>query len=164
MTKEEFLEGVSDWCSHRPLLWWALNYRPVKLYPVVEFGSGEGSTEFLRKYCEDENTMFRSFDSSEEWAAKTGAVYIEDWRTADIYQNASIILVDNAPGEMRHEIMAIMKDRAELIIVHDSEPAATGYLLDRVWPLFKYRYDYKVFDTWATVVSNTIDVSLIKDL
>lgn len=162
MTKEEFLHDVSEWSSHRPLLFWALEIMKHSVDPVVEFGSGDGSTKFIRQYCIDNSMKFLTYDSNKEWAGKTGSTYIENFRTAGIYGPMSVALVDNAPGETRHEIMAIIKDICPLIVVHDSQEP--GYELEKIWPLFKYRYDYKEFNTMASIVSNTIDVSLIKDL
>ena len=160
MNKEEFLKDVYGWDNHRPLLWLALEATIRSPYPVTEYGAGGGSTPYLRQYCSDANREFISYDSDREWADQMNSNLITNWSNADIYKRSSVILVDNAPGEMRHEIMAIMKDRADIIVVHDSEPEATGYFLEKVWPLFRYRVNLTGGNTWASAVSNTIDLSI----
>jgi len=163
MTQENFLKDVSNWNNHLPLLWLALEATIRSPYPVVEYGSGNGSTNYLRQHCFDNSREFISYDNNAEWAEQMGSILISDWSTADIYKRSSVILVDNSPGESRHEIMAIMKDRSDIIVVHDSEPAATGYLLDKIWPLYKYRINLTGGNTWASAVSNTIDLSIFVD-
>lgn len=160
MTKEQFLKDVSEWNNHLPLLWLALEATIRNPYPVIEYGSGLGSTNYLRQYCLQNHREFISYDNNREWAEQMGSNLITNWSNADIYKRSSVILVDNAPGEMRHEIMAIMKDRADIIIVHDSEPNGKGYMLDKVWPLYRYRIDLTGGNTWASAVSNSIDLSI----
>lgn len=159
MTKEEFLGDFSSWNNHLPLLWFALEETRYSILPVLEFGSGVGSTEQLRYYCGSNNREFISYDNNREWADSMGSNLITNWSTASIYQQCSVCLVDCAPGEMRHEIMAIMKDKADIIVVHDSEPDATGYMLHKIWPLFLYKVDLIGSNTWATAVSNKIDLT-----
>ena len=45
------------------------------------------------------------------------------------------------------------------MIIHDSEPQATGYMMNKVWPLFKYVIHFKQFGAWTTMVSNRHDVT-----
>ena|ERR1700760_152961 len=162
MTKEVFLKEVSGWNNHLPLLWLALEETKGSVLPVIEFGSGMGSTPYLRQYCQEAGREFNTYDGHKEWAEQMNSTLVTDWGTADIYKDSSVILVDNAPGEIRHEIMAIMKNRALIVVVHDSEAEATGYMLDKVWPLYKYRVNLTGGNTWASAVSNTIDLSIFE--
>lgn len=161
MTKEKFLDNMGTWDNHRALLWQALELTKDSKLPVIEYGAGDGSTPYLRQYCLDANREFISYESNKEWAEKCGSVFIEDWMTADIYKDYSVVLVDCAPGEVRHEIMAVLKDKAEIIVVHDSEDAATGYMMYKVWPLFVYRKNYNKNGGGAesSMVSNKINVN-----
>jgi hypothetical protein len=71
------------------------------------------------------------------------------------------VLVDHAPGERRWVDILRLKDHAKILVIHDSEPAATGYMLDKVWPSFKLKVDCHRKDkagAWASAVSNSIDV------
>lgn len=159
MTQEDFIKDVGSWDNHRVLLWLALELTKGSPLPVVEYGAGHGSTPFLRQYCEDAGRTFISYESNAEWAEKCGSIYIPDWLTADVYKDCSVALVDSAPGEIRHEIIAILKDKVDVLTVHDSEPAATGYMLDKIWILYSYRVNLKSEGAWASAVSNKIDLT-----
>jgi len=47
MTKEDFLIDVQTWNDHLPLLWLALEATKDSELPVIEFGSGMGSTPYI---------------------------------------------------------------------------------------------------------------------
>lgn len=158
MTRSEFIDAFSGWDNHRGLLWLALEETKDSKYPVIEMGAGIGSTAYLRQYCIDNNREFFSYDNNREWADNMGSNLITNWGTADIYKRCSVLLVDHSPGEHRHEAIAIMKDKADIIVIHDTEPEATGYFLDKIWRLFSYRINFKVGNVGASAVSNSIDL------
>lgn len=162
MTKDEFLIDVSDWCNHRYLLWEALELTNDSAYPVCEFGAGQGSTPFLRKYCSENNREFVSYENEPEWAKKVGAILVNDWRSADIYKEYSVVLIDHSPGEHRHEAVAILKDKAQIIVVHDAEYIGAGnYQLEKVIPMFKYKLGFNLDGgkgAGAIALSNTINL------
>jgi hypothetical protein len=139
MTRNEFLAELGSWSDHRVLLWESLEKTKDSKLPVAEFGAGDGSTPYLRQYCLDNNREFFSYENHKEWSEKCGSIFIENWNTADIYKEYSVCLIDESPGEHRHEAIAILKDKSEIIVVHDSEKAATGYMLEKIFPLFKSR-------------------------
>jgi hypothetical protein len=149
-----------NWCNHRPLLYLALEATGGD---VLELGVGKGSTEILVDYCRDRGRRLRSFEYKREWWEQYRHVapevrHVENWDDIHPVQ-AGVALIDHSPGERRHEDIIRMADTVDIIVIHDSEPAATGYMLDRVWHLFRYRCDLKSPGAWATAVSNTIDVS-----
>lgn len=161
MLKEEFLKDIDTWCNHRVLLWEALELTKDSSFGVAEFGAGHGSTPFLRQYCVDANRTFVSYENDKEWADKCGSNFINNFLTADIYTQYSVVLVDFAPGEHRHEAVAILKDLARIIVIHDSEVGGSGnYMYDKIYPLFKYRKDYNVTEggAGATMLSNHIQL------
>jgi hypothetical protein len=162
MTKDNFLKDVSSWCNHRILLWLALEATYDSIYPVVEFGAGEGSTPFLRQYCYDNNRQFNSYENNREWANSMGSDLITNWNTADIYKRYSVVLIDHAPGEHRHEAMAILKDKADIIVAHDTELGAGEYMYDKVWPLFRHRINLFGNGAGASAVSNTVDLTIFE--
>jgi len=179
MDKEKFLEGVTDWFNHLPLLWLALE--ETKQGEVLEMGCGDGSTRQLHEYCKDAGRKLYSFDTDREWIARFADCkspehefkYIENnWHiTQDICPNPSVILSDNAPGERRVVDIKNYSDKINgIIVIHDSQPPPTAadYGFERIWSLFKYKVDLKVTPnpappyhnrTWATAVSNTHDVT-----
>lgn len=163
MTKEEFLKDVQGWDNHRYLLWPALE---ATKGDVVEMGMGSGSTPFLHEYCTDRRLF--SYDNNAEWLnnfvnLRSGMhqiSFISDWdNVSKQHPKVDVLLIDHAPGERRHIDVQLFANKAKIIVIHDSEPAATGYLMDRIWPLFKYRKDHESPGAWATAVSNFIDVS-----
>lgn len=162
MTKEEFLDGVANWNNHLYLLWPALEATQGN---VVEFGIGDGSTKQLHEYCEGKREL-RSYENNLEWLDKFRHLETKDhkffftkhWDDVEL-DSIDVLLIDHAPGERRWEDIKKYANIAKYIIIHDSEPAATGYMLDKIWHLFKYRKDYKTEGAWATIVSNFDDVS-----
>ena len=159
MTKDKFLEGVNnnDLC-HRILLIEALQLTAGK---VIEFGSGHGSTPYLRKYCVESDREFQSFDNNKEWADATGATMVPDanWSGLQL-TNIDVLFVDHAPGEDRQVQIEKYKDSAKIIVIHDTEPPADhGYNTRRLYPAFKYWVEVRTNGAWATMVSNHIDLS-----
>jgi hypothetical protein len=134
---------------------------------VIELGSGDGSTELLRKYCNEHKRNFYSYDSNKSWCEKTGATYISDWDEARIWNPCSLLFIDHAPGEHRKFALKRMKDKAEIIVVHDTELNGGGdYGFEPYWSLFKYviHYNRTGGGAGATMCSNFIDVTKHKKL
>lgn len=158
MIKADFLEGVEEWNNHKYLLWQALELTSNSKLPVAEFGAGDGSTKSLRSYCNINNRQFISYESDAEWAKKCDSILINNWDTADIYIDYSVVLLDHANGE-RSEAAAILKDKAEIIILHDSEQYGNGnYHYKNCWWLFKYKLHLETGKTGATMLSNKINI------
>lgn len=83
--------------------------------------------------------------------------FVEDWAKADISGEWSIALVDHSPGKRRIEEIKRLKDTTDYIIVHDTEPAEY-YGYEKIWDLFKYRFDYTQVIPNTTVLSNKHDL------
>lgn len=155
----KFLEGVSNWCNHRPLLLLGLHLTQGR---VSEYGSGDGSTPYLRKYCEANNRIFFSYDNNMEWTEKCGSTFIPDWERADIWHTCGLAFIDHAPGEDRHLAVKRMMNKADIIICHDSERGGAGdYKFELVFPHFKYHLHYNLYGggAGASMVSNKIDIT-----
>lgn len=153
-----FLQNLSNWNNHRPALLLALFITNGDVY---EFGSGDGSTPYLRNYCKANKRHFQSFDSNEQWALKCGSIHVSDWDELDLW-SCAVAFVDLAPGEYRHIMIKRLIDYAEIIVVHDSELGGAGdYKLEPVFNLFKYQLHYNRTGggAGASMLSNTIDVS-----
>jgi len=148
----KFLKNVQNWDNHRPLLWWALKQTKDLDLPILEMGCGEGSTPYLTEYCKKNNKNLINYDYSKEWADKYNAIHVTDWDSIN-HENYSVILIDHSPGERRHIDIEKLKDKCEYMIIHDSEPAAYGYMLDKIWHLFPYRKNLKTEGAWASIVS-----------
>lgn len=159
-----FLRVEGNWDNHRPLLLLALSLTGGDVY---EYGAGEGSTNYLRKYCEANGRYFCSYDSNREWAEKTGALYVQDWECESQWFGCGLAFVDLAPGEYRWRAIENLATEADIICIHDTEEGGAGdYKLDRIWHLFKYRLNYNKTGggAGATLVSNKIDVNRFRGL
>lgn len=148
--------------------------------PILELGCGNYSTPILHEVAEKSLRYVLTLDCDQEWMSrftgmrsayhslvcvgmtdgfkKTGVSVKEDfdvWQNCTLIDNEpmwSVVLVDHRPGERRKDEIVRLKDRAYYIVVHDSQEPGYGY--EPVLSQFKYRYDYKRYDTWTTVVSN----------
>jgi hypothetical protein len=161
MTKEEFTSSINDWSNHRILLWDALEATKHTGLPVLELGSGEGSTPYLRQYCIDNNLELLSYDYDKDWAEVMQVTHVTNWDTQLPWRkDFSVALVDMSPGEYR-KIALTKLENTHVIILHDSEPIghnASDYQVRPVFSKFKYVFDYeeKSPKAWATWLSNTI--------
>ena len=153
----KFIENVQNWENHRPLLWWALKETKGQIEPVLEMGCGEGSTPYLMQYLKTDKRKLISYDYDKEWADKYNANHVTDWDSIE-HENYSVILIDHSPGERRHLDVIKLANKCDYMIIHDSEPAATGYMLDKVWHLFPYRRNLKTEGAWATIVSTKHEI------
>lgn len=153
MTKEDFLKDMDNMSNHRELLWKALS---LTLGPVVEFGSGYGSTPFLRQFCVFAGRDFYSYDSNFDWAQKTGSTYIDDWDKLVLPVRPSVLFLDHAPGERRKVDLKKYANIAEIIVIHDTEPTGAGdYQVRPLFSLFQHCADDPSDAAWTTILSNS---------
>ena len=179
MDKDKFLNNVEDWENHAHLLWLALE--TTKTGDVLELGCGDGSTPRMHEYCKDSNRMLYSFETDAEWLKKFIVLewrlhkfkrIINDWdKVKAEYPNPSVILVDNAPGHSRADIVKWFSDFNGIMVIHDTQPKPTAadYRFETVWHYWKYKVDLQVDRneespnkdnrTWASAVSNIYDVT-----
>lgn len=159
-----FLKDVGN-ASHRPLLLLALD---ATNGDVAEFGMGDGSTTYLSAYCSAAKRKLFSYENEGSWAEKfkkLESTYhkIEhvDWADCIGHREWSVVLIDHNPPARRHHDIAALRDKAKIIIVHDSEIRSPGYMLNKIYPLFQYRCDINMPYPLASAValSNSVDVS-----
>lgn len=165
MTERDFLAGVSNWSNHRHLLWEALQATTGE---VVEMGCGDGSTPFLARYCKDTDRMLYSYEGNLDWwermrtykDEKHKIIFAKDWDQVSLnHHNPSVVLIDHAPGERRKVDIARLANKAQIIVAHDTEPAADhGYQMRAVLKTFKYMRDFKSEGAWASIASNFIQL------
>lgn len=159
MTREQFLEGVNNDTDHRILLWEAMRLTAPG-GKVVEFGSGHGSTPFLKEHCKVAGFDFESYDHNPGWAEATGATLIKDARWELLNIEADVLFIDHAPGERRKFDIEKYAQIAKIIVIHDTEPPADhGYQCRQHFKKFKYCVEVKTNGAWATMCSNFIDLS-----
>jgi len=179
-------DNVESWCSHRPLLQIALELTKKSNKPILELGCGYGSTEQLNKYVQTDSRKLYSLETNKEWLSKYNHLNsdkhelvfkpdnlkwdqqklewtdssneLPDWLEYISKDGISVCLVDHACGERRHVDIKRLYDKCDIIVIHDTQPEATGYLLDKIWHLFKYRINLIMPDA-ATAVSNKYDLT-----
>jgi hypothetical protein len=155
-------ESESDWDSHRPLLWLAVEHMDKK-DAIYEFGCGFGSSPLLA----NTKRWFNSYETNKEWADKfVHTTPIDDYDhikfpNGEWVNEVGVLFVDCAPGEIRKELINKWRNNAKVIVAHDSESGAEYvYHMAEVLSSFKYRLDYTpVGKPATTIVSETINVA-----
>lgn len=160
--------------SHLPLL--------VKIMervdkPVLELGMGYNSTPLLHWLCKEKELDLLSVESDEEWMTKfkefdSDTHFIShfdfnDWNKTQIgkhNEEFGLVFVDHRPARKRRHSALYFKDKADYIILHDSELADTpAYKYRPIYNQFKYIYEYKKCGTpYTMVLSNKKDLSWLK--
>jgi hypothetical protein len=79
------------------------------------------------------------------------------WDAIGNDQEWGVVFVDHRPGERRKIDVEKFKNSAQIIVVHDTQQPTYEY--EPVLETFTYRYDYKRYSVYTTIVSNFIDVS-----
>src|SRR5574337_5914 len=146
-----------DWASHIPILIKALETTDG---PVLELGMGINSTPLLHILCADQGRFLDSYDTDGRFTdmfsnyktANHCITLVENWDDWK-WNHYGVALVDQKPAAARAQTVKQIFD-TELIVLHDSQDIAEeAYGYEEIYPLFKYRYDYKKFPTWTTVLS-----------
>lgn len=160
--------------THQPLLLHALE---ITRGPVLEIGCGYYSTPMLHHLCRAQRRNLVTLDSQKEWMQRFLCLecgvptlhafhYVPDFMEqlltpwwADKSWGWSVALIDNHPEASRKHLIEKLKDRAEVLVIHDTEEA--GYELETVLPSFKYRFDYKELFPWTSAVSDVLDPTMV---
>jgi len=137
---------------------------------VCEMGAGFYSTALLHWLCQGRNVhTYESDPDYHHYATKFQththrAHKTEDFSDVDYGRHYGLVFIDHTSDRSANPHKrgedAIKFENADLIVMHDTEPeheAHYGY--DKVFPKFRYRYDWKECKPWTSVVSNTIDVT-----
>lgn len=146
--------------------------------PVFEMGCGDYSTPLLHAICKSQNRFLLSSDTSCDWISlfldmesvqhkfKYVPVYTNDWdmnpqpskwdELGNEVDHWSVVFIDHRPGERRAKDIERFANKADIIVVHDTETASYNY--EPVFKTFKYRYDYKRYNVYTTLVSNSVNV------
>ena len=143
--------------------------------PVFEMGCGDFSTPLLHGICKFQNKYLLSTDTSQEWLSLFRdmessnhefiyvPVYEDDWEKnpkPELWNNIGnqtwgVVFIDHRPGDRRKVDVKRFADKAEIIVVHDTEYDGYGYDFTE----FKYQYVYARYKTHTTILSNKIDIS-----
>ncbi len=140
--------------------------------PILEMGCGYYSTYILHEMCRVTKRTLITLDEKKEYLEKFQSVlendfhsfhHVEDWASFSLIDELQwgIVLIDHAPGERRKEDIKRLKDKADFIVVHDTETASYRY--EPILKTFKHRFDWKLVRPWTTVVSNKFNLDFLKD-
>ncbi|MES2179817.1 MAG: hypothetical protein V4550_18295 [Gemmatimonadota bacterium] len=138
--------------------------------PVLELGCGEGSTPMLHEVvCSvGDERMLYSIDNNRDWLNKFSHLANNRHRFHALIDPAKflpeqpsqphwgVVFVDHAPGETRKAAIERARDKAEYIVVHDTEEFGYG-----VWDIlesFKYKRHFRYMRPWTSVVSMTREI------
>ena len=165
MNKTDILAG-----SHLPIL---IKVLQLSYGPVLEIGMGLNSTPVLHWLCKEAGRELLSLENDPKWLEPNKAFeeglhrveFVSDWDKAPIFlpdedRRWSVVLIDHRPA-LRRRIEALrLKDRADYIILHDSEPEIDRfYRYSGIYKHFKYQYDFTIVGKpHTTVLSNFEDV------
>jgi predicted O-methyltransferase YrrM len=162
------LEHLSGFENHRPVLLAALNATKGH---VLEMGMGIGSTPHLSEYCIKHNRKLTSLENNVFYFSMFNLLShdmeLVDWTTKrHDRRKYGVVFIDHAPSEQRHIDAILLKNKAQIIVVHDCEHEGKdydSYFISRIADNFKYRKDFKPENQVEKTVmfSNFIDVSTI---
>ena len=152
-----------EYFSHIPLLAAAVLKTTG---PVLELGSGLGSTLLLHGLCGSLNRSLTTLDSNKEWFN----LFVHLKRSWHIFRNVAdfldlpeyqkdwgLVFVDHGVMEQRGESIRALQ-QVPVIIAHDTCHSHL-YNYEPILSEFKYRWDWILNPPYTTVVSNTLDVS-----
>lgn len=156
-----------SWGSHIPILI-DIFYRSKG--PVLELGMGVFSTPILHSLCLDKKRMLFSFENNLEYFNMHKS-FVDEYHKINLVDNwdnieidnthCGLAFVDHKPAERRISEVKKLKDIADYIIIHDSEPELDGqYKYSLIYSLFKFRRDYILKEGLAqtTVLSNLREI------
>ena len=153
----------SRWSSHLPVLMKLLS---ITDGDVLEMGMGLYSTPYLHWACFGKRKLV-SFENDEKYIRYNSGfasdlheiIFVEDWDKTDIEKPWDVALVDHSPGERRIIDIKRLANLAKYIVVHDTEPESEPkHHFSEIYPLFKYRYDFKKYPPRTSVLSNLINL------
>ena len=132
---------------------------------ILELGTGIFSTPYLRYVAMLQDRKLVSVENFKPWydfllkyyenSKNHEMILVEKYADAPVDREWGIVLIDQTPDSSRAEEAIRLKDKAQYIVVHDSNPSndrVTGY--SKIYPQFKYKTDWHGDHNRATVLSN----------
>ena len=168
-----FLQGVCNWNNHRILIAIAVEATRGSAHPILELGVSQESTPQLHDFCEREGRHLVSVEESVpailpylRLASPRHDIVCSSWDSAPIEKNLwSVAVLDHAPGERRWADAMRLLNRCEIVVLHDTEPAAErGYGYHQIWGEWRWRVDVKSDGAWASALSNSRDLTAWRGL
>ena len=135
---------------------------------VLELGTGYFSTAILKWLCEMSDRTLYSYETGWSWYERAirkpvpfhKVFKIDNWDEANLERHWGLAFIDHSPAKRRHIEVKRLAYLADYIVMHDTNPehdyvnSRKGYRYSKIWPLFKYRYDFTKYYPSTSVVSN----------
>ena len=163
------MQFTPEWSSHYPVL---IKVMEQAYGPVLEMGMGPFSTPLLHWLCFDKGLTLDSFDNDPKYfdlnmkfdSEFHKVRFVNDWEDLFLNKIYSVAFIDHKPARRRHKDIAHLANKADFVIIHDSEPEQDKYYgYSRIYKYFKYRFDYTKARPFTTVLSNVNDLSFLKN-
>lgn len=161
-----FAEVRNAYETHRPVLREAVLRVPHGI--ILELGAGGGSTPPLHEVSLITGRTVITLESDRAWYERFAHLHSENHAVLrvpswDLLDSGlvrelpyAIAFIDHTPPRRVTDIQWLAQ-RAQVLVVHDTESADYGY--EKVLGTFKYSVTYKDHHPWTSVLSNFIDVS-----
>jgi len=163
--------SLQGYDTHLPMLSYCVAHSTG---PVIECGTGGGSTPFLHAMCKGRKLIsgeydpawlekFREFGSQPDMPGDPHELHhVIDWiewgqEIRSRVGPVGTILVDQSPGETRTPFVKALKGWAKFWILHDSERdhnSGANYKYEDVIDLFKYVSEYRFLRPYTLVLSD----------
>lgn len=162
-------QNYKDAGTHIPTL---LKFIPKTEGDVCEMGAGFFSTPILHWLCQGRRLITYEQDEDYYRLARQFQTYthkvrkVERWDEVDFDHHYSVVFIDHSIGrkpweqDLQRGDDVLRFTNTDIFILHDTEPkVAHKYHYDRVFPHFKYRYDWTETAPFTSVLSNVVDVT-----
>ena len=167
----------NEFATHQPVLWTYLHETDG---PILELGSGYGSTLLLHLYCRTMNRVLCTVDDNPAWLNKFTPCNSDMHRfillnkSGGNHEDAShwisflnredvrstrwgLVFIDQSPWEARYHSAEILKNNAQILIMHDCDyfPENNKYFGKVIQHLQPYstegKYDFSDMFTYSQV-------------
>lgn len=113
--------------------------------PILELGSGYGSTPILHKHCTENSIRLKTLDNNLSWLSKMQGEYAENeyhqytkvhnWEESLkelVNEKYFLVFVDQSPWEARTLSIELFKSISQFVMVHDCDYFPTNNIWGKV--------------------------------
>lgn len=180
---------IDLWATHLPVLAACVANTTG---PVLELGCGHYSTRLLHALCR--NRQLLTIDANPVWLEKFAALrtpthcllsvpsiaaflrnagprlLADGMNLAEFPARFSLVFEDSGRAQLRPDNIAAIRPHADLILVNNTEPGLNAepfrpvYRYETIIPTFPYRFDYKVYPVWTSVLSESPLPAWLKEI
>lgn len=155
------MKRIARMATHVPLLVRAFD---LSKGDILEIGTGYFSTTILDWLCAITGRKLISYETDPKWFDRAkrmqsdyhDIIFVENWDEIPLdKQHWGLAFIDHSPHARRSVDIKKLKDKADYIVAHDTEPRSEKlYGYPNIYSLFKYRFDDKRVEPWTSVLSN----------